>query len=170
MSIVKKAKEFALKAHKGQLRKFSTLPYFVHPENVAKNVLSCGGSDEMAAAAYLHDTIEDCNISYSELESEFGKEVADLVAELSNDREELKRIGKREYLLKKLNTISSKALTIKLCDFYDNSLGAFYCGNDEFFTKISGNILYVLNNLKRELDPLQHRMYEKTLRLLQERE
>lgn len=169
MSLIKRAKEFANKAHEGQFRKFSALPYFIHPENVAKNVLYCGGTDEMIAAAYLHDTIEDCGIDYSELVDHFGEHVALLVSELTNDRDKLKEMGKKEYLLEKLSILSNEALTIKLCDFYDNSLGAFYCGNDEFFRKIAINILYVLKNLKRKLDPLQKRIYDKTVRLLEEK-
>lgn len=58
---VKKAREFAIKAHEGQKRKFTFAPYIVHPASVAQKVLMSPYADEnMVCAAWLHDIVEDC--------------------------------------------------------------------------------------------------------------
>ena len=56
-----KALDFALRAHKGQTRKNSDVPYIVHPLNMACHALALGvREDEIIAAILLHDVIEDC--------------------------------------------------------------------------------------------------------------
>ena len=64
MSIVEKARLFATSAHAavGQKRKYTNEPYIVHPAEVAKLVEDVGGTQEMIAAAWLHDVIEDTQV------------------------------------------------------------------------------------------------------------
>jgi len=57
--MIKKAAEFAAKAHEGTVRKGSCLPYIVHPREVAMLVSVMTDDPEVIAAAYLHDVIED---------------------------------------------------------------------------------------------------------------
>lgn len=83
-----KARDFAAKKHAGQLRKGANRePYITHPIEVAKLVSEAtGGNDEiLIAAAVLHDTIEDTDTSYDDLREEFNSEIADLVAEVTDD-------------------------------------------------------------------------------------
>ena len=56
---------FATAAHAaiGQKRKYSGDDYIVHPARVASIVTRHGGTDEMIAAAWLHDTVEDTDVS-----------------------------------------------------------------------------------------------------------
>ena len=58
--VITAAKMMAGKAHEGQFRKYSGLPYIIHPIEVATTVEAYGGTDEMIAAALLHDVVEDC--------------------------------------------------------------------------------------------------------------
>ncbi len=68
MNIVEAAEKLARQAHAGQERKGGA-PYITHPERVA-SLLTAAGFDELTiAAAWLHDTIEDTNISDIEIES-----------------------------------------------------------------------------------------------------
>ena len=79
VDLVKKAYEFAEKAHEGQMRK-SGEPYFVHPLTVAGILAKLMLDAPTIAAGLLHDTVEDCEGVTTELiVKEFGQEVALLV-------------------------------------------------------------------------------------------
>jgi len=78
-----KAYRFAKAAHEGQLRGDGSTPYFNHVQTVALLVASAGGSKAAVDAALLHDTIEDCGVTYQQLVDEFGSEVANLVGEVT---------------------------------------------------------------------------------------
>lgn len=75
---------FALAAHGDQTRKGTAIPYVSHVLAVAALVLEHGGDAQQAAAALLHDTIEDCGVAESELRARFGDEVARTVASLTD--------------------------------------------------------------------------------------
>jgi GTP pyrophosphokinase len=63
-----KALDFAVKAHEGQTRKKSDIPYIYHPLNMACHALSmCIYEDEIIAGCLLHDVIEDCGKTIEEL-------------------------------------------------------------------------------------------------------
>src|SRR3989338_2397689 len=74
--------------------------------------------EELLIAAVLHDTLEDTDTTYEELEKIFSKPVADLVKEVSHPKNYNKE-QKLEFY-KKLRTISPKAKILKLADFVDN--------------------------------------------------
>ena len=76
--------------------------------------------EHLIIAAILHDTLEDTDTSFIELVEEFGPLVASLVLELTNDPEQIKKLGKLEYQKRKCLGISSYALVIKLCDRLHN--------------------------------------------------
>lgn len=85
--MVKKALEFATKAHEGQFRKGTGRPYIVHPIEVAKIVAVLTDDEELISAALLHDTIEDCHeVTEELLKSMFGERVAKIVAAESEDK------------------------------------------------------------------------------------
>lgn len=75
-----KAIEFAAKAHAGQYRKSTRIPYIVHPIAVAEILIEAGCSEEVATAGVLHDTVEDTPVTLDDLKREFGERVAELVA------------------------------------------------------------------------------------------
>ena len=50
---------FATKAHHGQVRKGSDVPYMIHPFETAQILTEAGCSDEVVIAGLLHDTLED---------------------------------------------------------------------------------------------------------------
>ena len=119
---VKDAKKFARKAHEGQFRAGGD-PYIIHPEAVAKIVHDVKISKEIAnliAAAYLHDTIEDCDVTLFDIKIRFGELVMSLVQELTSDEEKIQISGKEDYLIDKMLSMSSWALVIKLADRYHN--------------------------------------------------
>ena len=123
-SLIQQAAAFAAQAHAGQTRRGSDTPYFTHVETVARRVQELADQGQadaaMVAAAYLHDTIEDCGTTHAELAQHFGNDVADLVAELTNDDEKKHRMGKTAYMVENLSHLTPRALTVKLCDTLNN--------------------------------------------------
>ena len=78
VALVKAAYDFALNAHKGQLRK-SGEPYLDHPLQTAMMLADLQLDAATLAAALLHDVPEDCGIPLAEIETRFGPEVSKLV-------------------------------------------------------------------------------------------
>jgi (p)ppGpp synthase/HD superfamily hydrolase len=110
--IVSKAKEFALKAHSGQ--KYGTRDYSFHLEAVVKVARDFSLNENIISACWLHDTMEDCKVSYSEIKSICGEEVAEMVYcvtdELGRNRKE-----RKEKTYPKI-AANENALCVKLCD------------------------------------------------------
>ncbi len=75
---VEKSLEYAINAHDGQQRD-SGEPFVVHPIATAVRLADMRLDTTTIQAALLHDVIEDCGITFDELESEFSTEVAKLV-------------------------------------------------------------------------------------------
>lgn len=68
------------RAHSGQVRKGSQVPYLYHLMAVSSMVLEFGGSEDQAIAGLLHDLIEDCGDGYREqVRRTFGDTVARIV-------------------------------------------------------------------------------------------
>jgi (p)ppGpp synthase/HD superfamily hydrolase len=118
---------FAINCHIKQPRKDNVTPYIVHPLGVAalmrkfvKEPIEDVSVMELIIACYLHDVIEDCNVTYDNLTLLFGKKIADIVLEVTNDPKEKNRLGKDEYLKQKMCKMSLPALAVKLCDRLDN--------------------------------------------------
>lgn len=82
--MISKAKMFAFKKHEGQTYDDGK-PFIVHPEAVAEIISLVAPNDEnLIAAAWLHDTIEDTATTHEELMREFNKDIADLVSEVTH--------------------------------------------------------------------------------------
>ena len=78
IELIRKAYDFAEKKHFGQKR-ISGDDYILHPLNVALILTEVSADAPCMAAALLHDTIEDCDVTREEIEKEFGSEIALLV-------------------------------------------------------------------------------------------
>ncbi len=84
-SMTAKAFLFALYAHGEQKRK-DGLPYIMHPVEVAVELARNGADENLICAGFLHDTIEDAFITREQLTTAFNDEIAELVAEDSEDK------------------------------------------------------------------------------------
>ena len=82
--LISRAERFARVRHEGQFRKGKAKePYTNHLLEVAALVERWSGSESAIAAAWLHDTVEDCPpTSEAELESLFGNDVAEVAKTL----------------------------------------------------------------------------------------
>lgn len=84
VELMERAKIFAARAHEGQL--YGNLPYIVHLSDVYITLFEYGiKSPPVLVAGWLHDTIEDTNITYSKILKEFDKEVAEMVFALTDE-------------------------------------------------------------------------------------
>jgi (p)ppGpp synthase/HD superfamily hydrolase len=156
MDIVERARVFATAAHAavGQLRKYTNEPYIVHPKQVAQFVETAGGTPEMIAAAWLHDVVEDCGVSVRDLIHLFGTKVSNLVWELTNPND-LDKSKKAQYLLDKMNTMSSDALIIKLCDRLNN-VSDFKTAPQGFVKKYAPETKFIIDGLEELERPLNN--------------
>lgn len=85
--MIEKAIAFATQAHEGQFRKGTTRPFIVHPLEVGQIVATMTDDAEIICAAFLHDTIEDCEeVTRETIACEFSERVADLVDQESEDK------------------------------------------------------------------------------------
>jgi (p)ppGpp synthase/HD superfamily hydrolase len=82
-NLVSQAFDFAYKVHGQTTRKGTNIPYITHPLNVLIILLRSDASEELLAAALLHDVVEDEEVTYQELTDLFGKKVCNLVKEVS---------------------------------------------------------------------------------------
>ena len=71
---------FAVRAHAGTERRGKGFPYIVHPMEAMEIVATMTADQELLAAAALHDTVEDTDVTVEQLRAEFGDRIAGLVA------------------------------------------------------------------------------------------
>lgn len=140
MNLIAKAQNFAHAAHDSikQVRKYSGEPYWVHTDAVAAQVASVGGTEEMVAAAHLHDYREDVvtrlqeEKRFAELEAfeleynTFPQEVRDYVTDLTDvytkaAYPKLNRKERHALENKRLALVSDNSKTIKLADLINNT-------------------------------------------------
>lgn len=155
LSLVERAREFATMKHNeiGQVRKYTGEPYICHPEAVVALVKTVPHTDEMLAAAWLHDTVEDTNCSFSELERLFGSDVASLVEMLTDvsKPEDGNRAVRKAIDRAHTATATPEAKTIKLADLLDNSVSII--DNDPRFAKVYMKEKELLLEVLTEGDP-----------------
>ena len=122
LPLVCEAAEFAARRHTGQARKGrGNEPYVNHLAEVA-NLLAAateGKDAELVAAGWLHDTIEDTETTREELLQDFGRRVADLVAEVTDDMS-LSKDQRRQRQIVEAPHKSPGAKLIKIADKISN--------------------------------------------------
>ena len=79
---------FAVHAHAGTERRGKGFPYIVHPMEAMEIVATMTTDQELLAAAALHDTVEDTEVTVDQIRMEFGDRIAALVADESEERTE----------------------------------------------------------------------------------
>lgn len=136
--IIIRARLFATAAHYavGQKRRYTGDPYIIHPTSVAYMVAEVGGSYEMVAAAFLHDVVEDTEVTIDIIRDEFGGEVAKLVdglTDVSKPSDGNRKFRKNLDRLHLANQ-SNECKTIKLADLIDNSRSIIT--HDPVFAKV----------------------------------
>lgn len=120
MSTIDKAIAFAARAHSGQCRKGTKIPYIVHPLGVARILIQFGCPDHVVIAGILHDTVEDTPVTIDEIRREFDRDVADLVdAATEPDNKAVWEIRK-SHTIGMVQSLSDEAAILVLADKLDN--------------------------------------------------
>jgi GTP diphosphokinase / guanosine-3',5'-bis(diphosphate) 3'-diphosphatase len=120
MDLAYKAMVFAMEAHKNQKRKYTGNPYTDHLAEVAGIVATIDNSNEVIAAAWLHDVIEDCGVNEKDLNILFGNTVSFWVKLLS-DTETGNRAERKRKSRERLSESPACVQNIKVADLISNT-------------------------------------------------
>ena len=113
--MIREAITFAEKAHAGAVRKGTKIPYIVHPLETAVIVALMTGDEEVIAAAVPHDVVEDTPVTGEEIAQLFGRRVASLVLEETDDKSQCWKVRKA----RKLEMIRHASLAAKMITLGD---------------------------------------------------
>ena len=166
IEFITRAFEFANELHKDQKRK-SGEPYINHCLSVTKILAQYQSAPATLAAGLLHDTMEDCGVTYQEIKTKFNEDVADIVQALTKIKnlpnvsaEETSASTHRKLILAMAKDI--RAVIVKLCDRLHNMRTLQFVPPHKQI-KISNETLDVyaplahrlgMNNMKTELENL----------------
>ncbi|RYG26003.1 bifunctional (p)ppGpp synthetase/guanosine-3',5'-bis(diphosphate) 3'-pyrophosphohydrolase [bacterium] len=123
LTLLRRAFEFALTAHGGQLRKGAPVPIISHLMAVSGLVLEFGGTAEEGAAALLHDCVEDTSATLDDLRKEFGEEVARIVMECTDSLAPCPPVwqDRKERFIRCIPTLSASARLVIAADKLHNA-------------------------------------------------
>src|SRR4051812_838752 len=114
MSRLLKAISFATIAHTGQTRKGKPhVPYITHPLSVGILLAQSGAKEDVIIAGILHDTIEDTDITYDQLEKVFGKVVAEMVNDVTEQDRTLPWAERKRLALEHVALMKKGSLQVK---------------------------------------------------------
>jgi (p)ppGpp synthase/HD superfamily hydrolase len=115
----------AARAHRHQTRKGSVVPYLVHPVHVSVILLRHGFPGDVAIAGLLHDVVEDQDIPLSDIEAGFGPHVANMVAALTERKQEdgIERTweNRKQEALGQLEEAGTDTVAVKAADVLHNT-------------------------------------------------
>lgn len=118
LTLIVRAAHFAADKHRDQRRKdVHATPYINHPLTLAQILTEEGGVIDpvVVAGALLHDTVEDTQTTFEELEATFSREVADVVREVTDDKT-LQKHERKQAQIDHAASISPRAKLVKLAD------------------------------------------------------
>ncbi|WP_298983428.1 HD domain-containing protein [uncultured Roseibium sp.] len=123
--LIETAIAFAVASHEavGQKRKYTGEPYWHHPHMVATIVGEFTDDEDIIAAAWLHDVVEDTQAPLATIEKFFGERCAGLVDDMT-DKAPLEygnRAKRKEFERARLSRVSPEAKLIKLADIKNNT-------------------------------------------------
>lgn len=152
--------KFAVDAHSGMQRRRESTPYILHPLEAATIAGTMTSDAQVLAAAVLHDTVEDTDVTIEDIEARFGPRVAMLVSsETENKRPDIPpkdswRIRKEESLRDLAEAADPGVAVLWLSDKLSN-MRAFYRS-----WRIRGNALWKDFN---QTDPAQQAWYYRSI-------
>lgn len=169
MNLVQRADAFAEKAHDDvkQVRKYTGEPYINHPREVRAILLKYASgpiTQEQEAAALLHDTIEDTNVTAADIEREFGHEVANLVGWLTDisKPEDGNRRTRKSLDLQHTAGAPAAAKSIKLADLISNGISIVQ--HDQNFARVYLREKSALMQVLKQGDPGLYAEAERVLK------
>ena len=150
---------FAVRAHAGIERRGKGFPYIVHPMEAVEIVATMTRDQELLAAAVLHDTVEDTDVTIEQIRAEFGDRVAALVASESENKDcgvskEESWHARKQAAIERLASASLDSKIVALGDKLSNmrAIARDYA--------VQGDLLWGLFNCK---DPKEHEWHYREL-------
>lgn len=121
MDLKEKEKMFAINAHKGQIRKSEPdKPMIIHPISVGMLLEEYGYDEQIVAAGYLHDTIEDTKYTIEDIKKEFGDEVSNLVKGASEPDKSLSWEERKQHTIEETKKLSLRNKLVICADKINN--------------------------------------------------
>ena len=120
MTKIDKAIEFAAIAHRGQVRKGTTIPYITHLFSVALLLQKMDCEDDIVVAGILHDIVEDTEYTLSDVEERFGKRVADIVKGCSEPSKDASWETRKKHTIEYLKNASYEIKVVVCADKLHN--------------------------------------------------
>ena len=183
-AVIERAYAVAERAHEGQMRK-SGDAYITHPLAVTTILAELGMTPPTLAAALLHDTVEDTDYDLSQLERDFGAEIAALVDGVTKlDKVTYGAAAQAETVRKMVIAMARdiRVLVIKLADRLHNARTWRYVSRESAQRKAKETLeIYAplahrlgMNTIKWELEDLSFqtlypKVYDEIVRLVAER-
>ncbi|HEY0069998.1 MAG TPA: HD domain-containing protein [Chloroflexia bacterium] len=119
--MIDRAIELAARAHVGQVRKGTDIPYIAHPYAVGLMLAQAGCEDVIVAAGILHDTVEDTDVTLEQLREQFGERVASIVEGCSEPDRSKGWEARKEHTLAYLPTAPRDVRLVSLADKLHNA-------------------------------------------------
>lgn len=172
---IETARVVAMAAHGavGQIRRYTGEPYWKHPEMVAKLVSqrTHGNRPVLVAVAWLHDVLEDTQLTAAFIREVFGPVVAKHVIELTDVRVSDKKSQNALTNIARLTLVSEDAMLVKLCDIEANTSCITSEYNDHFLlawlpTEMA--IVYAIGRVSRTLQPYCNEIIDSVMKIIRE--
>jgi GTP pyrophosphokinase len=184
VAVIERAYAVAERAHEGQMRK-SGDAYITHPLAVTTILAELGMTPPTLAAALLHDTVEDTAYDLTQLEKDFGSEIAGLVDGVTKlDKVTYGAAAQAETVRKMVVAMARdiRVLVIKLADRLHNARTWRYVSRESAQRKAKETLeIYAplahrlgMNTIKWELEDLSFqtlypKVYDEIVRMVAER-
>ena len=122
MDIIERAREYAIKHHNGQKQKSSSIPPTTHLQDVFNKLVLIGVDDKnILATAWLHDLVEDTDVTIEQIWVDFDEPVVSYVHDLTWVKEGSKKESKESYM-NRIRRLDDDLQQVKLADVWHNSL------------------------------------------------
>lgn len=163
---IQKAIDFAARAHKGQKRKVSKLPYVIHPLGIALILARLKAPEETIIAGLLHDVVEDCGVALEEISEKFGTNVARIVDNLTEKNKNLPWETRKQIAIEHISEMKQDSLLVKSADILYNLSdikGKFKIYGDKIFEHFNAQKEKQLERYKKLIKALNTRWKENPL-------
>jgi len=156
---------FATRAHTGQKRKTDTnVDMIFHPFTVGMILQSANTSTNCVIAGILHDVVEDTKYTMEDIQEEFGKQIAEIVEGVSEN----KSLPWKERKIEAIEKVRTASLDVKLVECADkiSNLETMY----SLYQDIGEDIWKSFNKPKEEQKWYYTQMYEAVIAETEENE
>lgn len=161
-----KAIQFSTSAHENQKRKGKEVSYIMHPLSVGLLLASSGAKEEVVVAGILHDTIEDTEVTYEEIEKLFGKKIADIVNDVTEQDKSLPWAERKRLALVHVATVLPESILVKTADVLHNmsdQLEDYKKEGDGMFAKFNAGKAQQLERYDKLVQALKDRKIKNPL-------